>query len=125
MSRITLEQIDEFRAVAKEAIPGPYQHGFLAEGDDPMNEAQFIDWQRDAHRLGVRDRIFLVSAPRLSIHDLPEREDWEKETVTLAVTGNGPYSEANARFIAYCTPANVLALLDEIERLRSADPIPQ
>jgi hypothetical protein len=38
---------------------------------------------------------------------------------TVAITGNGKDSEANARFMCAAQPVNVFRLLDEIARLRA------
>lgn len=43
----------------------------------------------------------------------------EEECLSTAITGNGPTSEANAEFIAHA-PADIAALLAEVERLRQS-----
>lgn len=118
---ITKEQLSELRRVAEAATPGPYQGGYVRQddSDEPMTNEQFIDWQKDAVRLGTRDRIFIVTAPRNpAIHDSPPKESWEHDCVTVSVTGNGPTSEANAVFFSQVTPSNIISLCDEIERLQ-------
>jgi hypothetical protein len=44
-------------------------------------------------------------------------DDGENE-YTVAITGNGRDSEANARFICAAQPINIIRLLDEIARLQ-------
>jgi len=46
-------------------------------------------------------------------------EDDGGEVFSVALTGNGPNSEANARFIASAQPINIVRLVDEIRRLKS------
>lgn len=46
-------------------------------------------------------------------------EDDGGEWLTVALTGNGPTSEANAAFIASAQPINIVRLIDEIRRLRA------
>ena len=41
------------------------------------------------------------------------------DALIVAVTGNGPTSEANAKHIAWSSPRNVTALIAEVRRLRA------
>lgn len=52
---------------------------------------------------------------------VPAPEDKEVKSRAIAITGNGPTSEANAKFISWCSPGNVRLLIEEIRAMRRAN----
>lgn len=46
-------------------------------------------------------------------------QEYADESLTVAITGNGPTSEANAAYLAACKPATLLLLINELRRWRS------
>jgi hypothetical protein len=102
---------------------GPIADDLLAELRSITLAASMYDWTwahsgTETHEAAVE--YFTESVRQSDVTDLElvVFEDDGGETLTVAYTGNGPTSEANARFICAAQPINVIRLLDEIERLR-------
>lgn len=100
---LTNNQIDKWREVASLASRERWCYGM--SGDDGR-----------AYMLGCYD----LGEPG------PVGTVFLEDNRVIAITGNGPTSEANAKFIAWSCPENVMAALDalsdaraEIERLRA------
>ncbi len=100
---LTKDQIDKWREVASRASRERWCYG--TSGDD--GRAYMLECF-DRGEAGPVGTVFL------------------EDDRVIAITGNGPTSEANAKFIAWSCPANVMAALDaladartEIERLRA------
>lgn len=102
---------EDLRELAEGATRGEWR---AAEGDlegKPPSEylrTLLANREKDGTTTG---RLFLVLAPN-GID--PERG----AEVIPATTGDGPQAEANAAYIAAASPDRILALLDEVDRLR-------
>jgi len=96
----------ELRRVAEAATPGPWRAG----GRKFKTVAEIVAVLEDMVRSGGLELYFVVLE--------------EDRSTAVAVTGNGPTSDANARYIAAFDPPTVLAMLDaldEQERRSSGD----
>jgi hypothetical protein len=109
MAELTDERIAEIEALVKAATPGPLDIGIV----DPI--LNLGKWFEDNLSHG-EGNTWLVWAPNdpQGIGGYPRPEF----AITLAITGNGPKSEANAEFII-ATYNAMPELIDEIRRLRA------
>lgn len=96
---ISDDQLSAWLEVAGAASPAALQYG-PSRGDG----REFI---LDAYNKG----------PAGSVHTVWYGDP--DDALIVAVTGNGPTSEANAKHIAWSSPRNVAALLDEVRALRA------
>lgn len=100
MTRLTDEQLASWLAVAKAAGPHePWQYGKSQE-TDPDDVAR--SW-RETYDKNPPGPIHIVHVPQ-----------GNDEGLYVAITGNGPTSAANAKFIAWCSPDNVATLLEDL-----------
>lgn len=98
---LTDDMIDRWLDVACAATPNDWQRG--ASPEDGR-----------AYMLETYDKR--AAGPVGCVHiDDPERPG---ESLIVAITGNGPTSEANARHIAYSSPRNVVLVLRELRAAR-------
>ena len=104
-------QRTELRKLAEAATPGRLRWA-ITEKDTHAEQAAWFEEHLShtdsttVHSVGVMDH------PNTVVGDDEERP---KHLVCMATTGNGPNSEANARFIAAASPANVLLLLAALD----------
>lgn len=96
---ISDDQLSAWMEVAGAASPTALQYG-PSRGDG----REFI---LDAYNKG----------PAGSVHTVWYGDP--DDALIVAVTGNGPTSEANAKHIAWSSPRNVTALIAEVRRLRA------
>lgn len=102
--RLTDEQLASWLAIAKAAGPHePWQYGASQE-TDPDEVAR--SW-RETYDKNPPGPIHIVHVPQDN-----------GEGLYVAITGNGPTSAANAEFIAWCSPDNVTALLEDLRLTR-------
>ena len=101
---ITNDMLDELTVIAEAATQDEWRWGHT--GTETLEAA--CAWLIEA--ISKRDDPDLWMAFAL---------DHDGETVTPAFTGNGPTSEANARYIVAAQPANVVRLITEIKRGRN------
>jgi hypothetical protein len=97
---------DKDREVIEAATEGPWY--WFTTGDKARTEV--VDYLRRAYEANSEATVHGCCVPN-GDHPLTE------EALFTAVTGNGPTSEANAKFIV-CARTRWPAALDEIERLR-------
>lgn len=101
------ESLARLRELAEKATPGPWFPKQLSSRDRTQLLAALNEnWLRQDDDPERREYFFVTN-------------DAGEAGVSTGHTGNGPTSEWNARFISAFNPAAVLALLDEVERLRS------
>lgn len=102
--KVTPELLAELRRVTEAATQGDYSLGNFPS--DVLEDQ--ISYFREMSSSGT-GAIWGVIVPT------EDGVSLEKAALWVAVTGNGPTSEANTRFIAAVNPAVVAALLDHIE----------
>jgi hypothetical protein len=102
---LTDQEIADWYAVAQKAGPHePWQYGPSPE-TEPDDVEKMLRRTYDA---GTPGPVHMVHVP-----------DAGADTcVVVAITGNGPTSEANAKFLAWSQPRNVLLALDELKICR-------
>jgi hypothetical protein len=91
------------RALLEAATPGPFEPGVCF--DDDKDKAR--DVYLAMFDAGTRDHFF-------NVYPVPQDE----RMLAIAVTGNGPFSDANARLIAALLTA-APGMIEELERLRT------
>lgn len=101
----------ELRKLIDGASAAPYRIGHFDPQDDPV--ARFAE--NLSHGSGRCWIVFLPEHPR-TVGGWDERP---AHAVTVCITGNGPTSEANARYIAATPPSVVRGLLDRIRELQA------
>jgi hypothetical protein len=93
---ISVEFLDDMRKVAGSSTPGPTELNVCASGMDP------VEWYQKCLAFSESPAIWSVGTERGEI---------------IAITGNGPTSENNARFI--CEARDwVLLLVEEVRELQ-------
>lgn len=103
------ERFLDLRKLAERATPGPWApltHGTATQRDAAMRAALSV--------MAVR----VPDDPEIEFTDL----SWVETTPDgphIALTGNGPNAPENSKYIAAANPAAILALLDELDQLRS------
>jgi hypothetical protein len=108
MTELTEQRIAEFKALRAAITPPPW----YAEYHDGPDIDDLVAFFRKAAEYSTRTRLELVMTGQPNEDGIcPEG------TVTVAMTGNGPTSEANAYFVARA-PEMFDVLLAEVERLR-------
>jgi len=119
MADLTPDRLQELRRIAEAATPGPWE----------WREREHNERIRKRERAGRRSRrqfVYCLQGPPLSGVAPEHRCEFDYHNVMslrwdqvkgTALTGVAP-SPADADFIATFDPPTVLALLDEIERLR-------
>jgi hypothetical protein len=107
MTAPTPDQLREWQAVTDAATAGPWTPGHNPPDREP------IAYIAEAYSYGPPGTMHLVCVP---FEDKP----MDEEALFTAITGNGPTSEANARFIALARTAMPL-LLAEVARLRERE----
>lgn len=103
---ITSEQIHKWREVAAAASQDGWQFGATRE-TEPDDVVRVM---RETYERGPAGPVWCVHFPEPTVSRPPDAVG----SLYVAITGNGPTSEANAKYIAWCAPSNVLALLDEL-----------
>ena len=99
-TQLTPERLAELRRIAEAATPGPWEVTEFAGGEE-----------RSPGELGV----FAPNHP----HSY-QKSDGTWYAVVICRGMDGPTREENSEYIATFDPTTVLAMLDEIERLRQA-----
>ena len=118
MTDLTPERLQELRRIAEAATPGPWEWREREHNERIRKRGQ--PWSR-------RQFIYCLQGPPLS-DVAPEHRDefdyhtvmslrWDDRIEATPLTGVVP-TPADAEFIATFDPPTVVALLDEIERLR-------
>lgn len=107
---VTKEELQAIQERAEKATPGPWEWARFDDSKEP------IEWLREMLSYGSGP-VHGAWAPGHPLtrgtHPRPEH------AVMPAITGNGPTSEANAKFIA-AARTDVLALLEHIAALEGA-----
>jgi hypothetical protein len=103
---ITDENLKFIRDAATKASQDTWYWGVT-----PPDREAARKWLTDCFDKGEADQGHMVV---ITDGDKP----LEVSSLCVAFTGNGPTSEANARFIATMSPANVLLLLDYIDEMK-------
>lgn len=103
---------------------GPIDDSVLAELRTIALTASMYDWSWGHSCTETQEAALEYMAGMLSHSDRTDLqlvifEDDGGDTKAVAITGNGPNSEANARFMCAAQPVNVVRLLDEIKRLKA------
>lgn len=96
---IPVDDLIRWRTVAESASPDAFQYG--PSGDDGRS---FLVECYDKGQAGPVHAVWFGDSD---------------DSLIVAITGNGPTSEANARHIAWSSPRNVIALIAEVRELRS------
>lgn len=102
---------------------GPIDQGVLDDLRRIALAASMYDWLwshsgTTTHEEAIEYFAQSVRHSDVADLDLVVFEDDGGESRTVAYTGNGPTSGANARFMCAAQPVNVIRLLDEIARLK-------
>ena len=103
---------------------GPITDDLLAELRRITLAASNYDWEWTHSGTETQEAAFdyiaemLAHSDRTDLNLVMFNDDGEIP-YTVAITGNGKDSEANARFICAAQPVNVFRLLDEIARLKA------
>ncbi len=102
--RIPPEALAELRDTLGRATPGPISAGAIGDDDGPRTDAAFIADVLDKHTRAGSGEFWSVHAE-------------DEEGGTIAFTGNGPTSHANAVAIACLLNAgpDLVATIDELE----------
>lgn len=95
---ISLDDLDQIEAAARAASPGPWQLG--RHDSETIEEA--VEYVAEIVRKGSHPDIWLAF---IGDHTT------EGASRVVALTGNGPTSQANADYLATLHPANVLNLV--------------
>lgn len=101
--------LKKLRALAEAATQGALSLGNFPDPSPTAAVAYFGDMIRKGS-----GEVWAVVTPMLDGTPL------EEEALYLAITGNGPTSESNARFIAVANPRTVLALIEALDVVMSA-----
>lgn len=94
-----LAGLDQMEAAAKACKDGDWLPGI--SDSDTIESA--IEWSAEAIRKGESGVLHMVFVGN---PDVPE------DTRVVALTGNGDYSEAHARYLTYVCPRNILVLIE-------------
>lgn len=102
---------------------GPIDQSLLDELRHITLQASMYDWTWGHSGTETQETALVYMAEMLAQSDRADLDlvsfnDDGEIPYTVAITGNGHDSGANARFICAAQPINVLRLLDEIDRLR-------
>lgn len=102
---------------------GPISDALLVELRAIAHAASQYDWEWGHSGTTTQEDALAYLAEMLAHSDRTDLNivgynDDGEIPYTVAVTGNGHDSEANARFICAAQPINVIRLLDEIARLK-------
>ena len=105
-------------AIETRAITAPpWRAQYYACGNDEERES-LVERFRE-HLQSGGDVFYAVGAEAMPQHKFYAEQGYDlARGVTIAFTGNGPNSAENALFIA-AAPANILALVAEVRRLRA------
>lgn len=104
------ERLEEIRKRAEVATPGPWLWALFDEAKDPL------EWIRECLSYGSGP-VHLTWCPE---HPLTKGQHPRPEhAVVPAITGNGPTSEANAKFLA-AAREDIPWLLGQINELENA-----
>ena len=106
MSRIDQKYIDDAKRVAEASTGGDVKYGW-ATPTQFIKQVTWLDKVREKAESGSEDRVWIT---------WQRNPDVDKFS---AITGDGPTSEANARFFASARDI-VLTLIEEINRLQVA-----
>jgi hypothetical protein len=103
-NKIEDEVLTEWRALSLAALnrDDGWQFG-VEDGEPDAVRAEYVD----AYDRGTPGVCWYVHVPAGPEHG-------EVKSLIVATTGNGPTSEAHAKFIAWSSPTNVRALIDDL-----------
>ena len=113
------EPLDVDTIEARAITAPPWRAQYYECGNDEERES-LVERFRE-HLQSGGDVFYAVEADATPQHEFYAEQGYDlARGVTIAFTGNGPSSAENALFIA-AAPANVLALVAEVRRLRERE----
>lgn len=113
MSNWTAQELGRLRGYALAASQQEWQIGVTPP---ELDMDGLINYMAETYRKREPTQAYLVfygDSPNLETNRV------ESEVMHVAITGNGPTSEANAEYLVSVQPKNILSLIQELEYERS------